>query len=118
MLLVDTSVWIDHLRRPDMRLVDALEAGLVVAHPLVTGELACGDLRNRASILSLLNRLGQSTVGRIEDAHVLIERHQLMGRGIGIVDVLLLTSAAIDGTRLWTHDRRLRAVADDLGLSA
>ncbi|MBX6363589.1 MAG: type II toxin-antitoxin system VapC family toxin [Gemmatimonadetes bacterium] len=119
MILVDTSVWVDHLRRGDAALAAALEAVAVCIHPFVLGELACGTLRNRREVLELLARLPGVPVATDEEALEFIERRALMGRGIGYIDVHLLASAALAGTvRLWTRDRRLAAVAADLGLAA
>ncbi|HEX7124710.1 MAG TPA: type II toxin-antitoxin system VapC family toxin [Thermodesulfobacteriota bacterium] len=119
MILVDTSVWVDHLRRGDAALAAALEAVEVCIHPFVLGELACGTLRNRREVLELLARLPGVPVATDEEALEFIERRALMGRGIGYIDVHLLASAALAGTvRLWTRDRRLAAVAADLGLAA
>jgi predicted nucleic acid-binding protein len=117
MILVDTSVWVDHLRGGEPRLAEALEAGRVLMHPFVLGELACGNLQNRGEVLQLLGELPAATAAT--DAEVLgfIERRALMGRGIGYVDVHLLASVALEGTaRLWTRDKRLAAVAADLKL--
>lgn len=115
MILVDTSVWIDHLRRRSAPLVAALEAGTVVTHPFVIGELACGMIRRRAEVLSLLQRLERTPVVTEEEALRLLEERRLMGRGIGWVDVHLLASSLVTSARLWTVDRRLATVARDLG---
>jgi predicted nucleic acid-binding protein len=118
MILVDTSVWIDHLRRGDARLLLALEAGEVLTHPFVIGELACGNLRNRGEILDLLAHLPAAPAAA--DAEVLgfIERRKLMGRGMGYVDAHLLAATALARpARLWTRDRRLAGIATSLGLA-
>ncbi len=118
MILADTSVWVDHLRRGDAKLADALDRGGVVMHSFVLGEIACGSLSNRASILELLRALPQTSVADSEEGLAFIERHQLHGKGIGYVDVHLLASTALtDGAKLWTHDKRLRVAAVDLGLA-
>ncbi|HEX5385274.1 MAG TPA: PIN domain-containing protein [Gemmatimonadales bacterium] len=118
MILVDTSIWVDHLRRGESALAAALNAGEVCVHPLVHGELACGNLKNRREVLDLLARLPRAPTATDAEALEFLERRALMGRGIGIVDVHLLASAALGGTiRLWTRDRRLRVVAGGLGLS-
>jgi predicted nucleic acid-binding protein len=115
MVLVDTSVWVDHLRSPNATLVGELDAGRVLAHPLVIGELACGRLKNRKEILGLLGRLPTLPVATHEEAMAFLERRSLMGRGIGFVDVHLLASTALAmPARLWTRDRRLALVASDL----
>ena len=115
MILVDTSVWVDHLRSGDVRLVDLLERSAVVMHPFVVGEIACGSLRKRASVLELLQQLPMAVVAEPNEALGYLDRHKLHGKGIGFVDVHLLASAAIGGARLWTRDRRLHAVARALG---
>ena len=98
MILVDTSVWIDHLRKRESALIAALEAGLVLMHPFVVGELACGNLENRAELISLLRDLPPAPVATDAEALGFIDRHQLMGRGIGYFDVHLLASAGRRGT--------------------
>lgn len=112
MVLADTSVWIDHLRRGNPRLVAALEDGQVATHPFVIGEIACGNLRNRTEVLALLHHLPLAPVATDREALGFIERRRLMGLGIGYVDVHLLASAALgDALELWTLDTRLSAVA-------
>ena len=115
MILVDTSVWVDHLRRGDAQLVDLLERSAVVIHPFVVGEIACGRLSDRALTLELLQQLPMAIVAESDEVLGYIERHNLHGKGIGYIDVHLLASAAIGGTKLWTRDKRLRAVARELG---
>ena len=117
MILADTSVWVDHLRRSDAALRAALEANEICIHPMVIGELACGNLRNR-SILVNLQLLPQATVASHDEALAMIEQHTLMGRGVGFVDVHLLASAKLSKATLWTRDKRLAAVADGFGLGA
>jgi len=115
-ILVDTAVWIDHLREGDPHLTELLERGVVLAHPWVTGELAFGSLRGRAEILRLLHDLPQATVATAAELLELIERHELFGLGIGYVDVQLLAATMLTGdAMLWTNDRRLRAAAQRLG---
>lgn len=117
MILVDTSVWVDHLRRNDEGLVSALDRAQVLVHPFVVGELACGNLRNREEVLMALRRLPEATVARDQEVLHFIESRRLMGRGIGYVDAHLLASAALGGSvRLWTRDLRLAALARELGL--
>ena len=115
MILVDTSVWVDHLRVGDVQLVDLLEGSAVVMHPFVVGEIACGSLADRASTLDLLQHLPKAAVAESDEILGYIERHRLHGKGIGYVDVHLLASAALGGTKLWTRDKRLLAVARKLG---
>jgi predicted nucleic acid-binding protein len=117
-ILVDTSVWVDHLRSGNATLASELGAGRVLAHPFVIGELACGTLRNRREVLDLLGRLPSVPMATHVEALAFLERRGLMGRGIGFVDVHLLASAALAApARLWTRDKRLAAVAFDLDLA-
>jgi predicted nucleic acid-binding protein len=117
-ILADTSVWVDHLRRGRPALAGLLEGGEVVCHPFVIGELACGNLRHRAEILALLANLDHLPVAGHEEVMTLVEHRGLMGSGIGWVDAHLLAAAALAGTRLWTLDRRLASVARRLRLAA
>ena len=118
MILVDTSVWIDHLRQGDPLLVAFLETSRVVMHPFVLGEIACGCLAKRAEVLELLAKLPVASTATDTEALHFIECHGLMGRGIGYLDVHLLAATALTGgARLWTRDRRLAAVAADLRLA-
>ena len=118
MILVDTSVWVDHLRDGAPALAVALEQGRVLTHPFVLGELACGNLKNRGEVLQLLGELPAAPMATDPEALDFIERRALMGRGIGYVDVHLLASVALAGTaQLWTRDKRLAAVAADLELA-
>lgn len=117
MILVDTSVWIDHLRHGDAALAASLEAGQVAIHPFVVGELACGNLRDRAEVLGLLQSLPTLVVASDKEVLFSIEAHALAGLGIGYVDVHLLTSAKLSGATLWTRDKRLLTVAAGLGLA-
>ena len=116
MILVDTSVWVDHLRRGDARLVDLLERSAVIMHPFVVGEIACGSLRDRVSILELLQDLPAAAVAEGDEVLRFIERHVLHGKGIGYVDVHLLASVALtEGAEIWTRDKKLRSIAEMLG---
>ena len=115
MILVDTSVWIQHLRTGDLRLGEELNRGRVCVHPFVIGELACGGIAHRAEVLELLGHLPGVTVATDDEALAFLERRALMGRGIGLVDVHLLASAALTGVRLWTRDRRFAGIATELG---
>jgi len=117
-ILVDTSVWVEHLRRGLPRLATLLQDGEVLIHPWVIGELACGNLSNRRQVLELLQGLPAATVASAAEVLLQIERDQLMGRGIGYVDAHLLASARLSHGRLWTDDRRLAAVAEGQGLAA
>lgn len=111
MILVDTSVWVDHLRRHSAGLAGLLDREQVVCHPFVLGELALGSLRHRPVLLSLLAELPAAAVVGHGEAMTLVERHDLPGAGIGWVDVHLLATALVDGLKIWTNDRRLDAVA-------
>ncbi|HEC21938.1 MAG TPA: type II toxin-antitoxin system VapC family toxin [Chloroflexi bacterium] len=118
MILVDTSVWIEYLRRGDDRLAALLDRNLVAMHPFVTGELACGNLQNRETLLRLFQNLPQSPVATHEEVMHFIQQRELMGRGIGYVDAHLLAAVALEGdARLWTRDKRLHAVANELNLA-
>ncbi len=115
MILVDTSVWIDHLRKGDAELARTLDAGDVLSHPFVIGELACGNLANRRSILSLLGTLPPAQVATDDEVKAFIERRKLMGVGIGYIDVHLLASVALTrGSKLWTRDKHLAAIAGEV----
>lgn len=118
MILVDTSVWVDHLRAGNAALAAELGAGRVLTHPFVIGELACGNLRNRREVLDLLGRLPSVPTATHAEAVGFLERRALMGRGIGFIDVHLLASVALAApVRLWTRDRRLAQLAAELHLA-
>jgi predicted nucleic acid-binding protein len=117
LILVDTSVWVDHFRRGDALLVEVLNANAVVMHPFVLGEIACGSLADRAITLELLLNLPMAVVAEAEEILGYIEGQNLHGKGIGYVDVHLLASVTLDGIKLWTRDKRLRDVAERLGCS-
>jgi predicted nucleic acid-binding protein len=114
MILLDTSVWVDHLHRGDETAAVLLEQGSVVMHPFVLGELACGTLRNRDETLRTLAALPATTVSTPEEALALIESSRLMGRGLGYIDVHLIASALISGDLIWSHDKQLAAAAAQL----
>lgn len=118
MLLVDTSVWIGHLRRSDERLVRALEAGTVLTHPFVIGELACGSMRRRAEFLGELERLPLAVEATHDEVLQLVERNRLQGRGLGWIDAHLLASARLTGSALYTHDIGLAAAWERVRSSA
>lgn len=118
MILVDTSVWIDHLRATEPKLAAALEGGRVMTHPFVIGELACGNLKNRSEVLKLLGDLPAAPTATDSEVLGFIERRALMGRGVGYIDVHLLASAAMAGdARLWTRDKNLGGAAKEIGLA-
>jgi len=116
-ILVDTSVWVDHLRRGNDRLATLLQQAQVLCHPFVVGELACGRLRRRLEVLDLLARLPAAPLASHAEALAFIERRRLMGRGLSWVDVHLLASATLSGQPLWTQDRALSTAASSLGLA-
>lgn len=116
MILVDSSVWIEHLRHADPLLQKSLEAKKILVHPFILGELALGHLRSRAQILSLLKNLPQAIVADEEEVLEFIERHSLYGSGIGYVDVHLLISARLTPALLLTQDKHLRAAAEKLNI--
>lgn len=118
MILADTSVWIDHLRQGNAALEDKLNSALVLMHPFILGELACGNLEHRSSALALLKNLPPSPMAQDEEVLLFIERRKLMGKGVGYIDVHLLAAVALEGTcRLWTRDRRLHELADEMDLA-
>jgi predicted nucleic acid-binding protein len=118
MILVDTSVWIDHLRANDARLVALLQGHRVMAHPFVIGEIALGNLRHRSTVLTDLRYLPQSVMASDDEVLEFLERHALCGSGIGYIDAHLLASVHLTpDCRLLTHDRRLRTLASKLGVA-
>jgi hypothetical protein len=117
MILIDTSVWVDHLRTGDETLAALLEAGRVLAHPFVVGELALGHLHQRQTILAALHDLPRAEAATDAEVLVFIERHGPAGLGIGYVDAHLLAATRLTaGSVLWTRDKRLSGVAEGLGL--
>jgi predicted nucleic acid-binding protein len=119
MILVDTSIWIDHLRRPEPALQQLLQNGQVVAHPLVRLELALGSIANRRKVLAELAKLRQAQVAEADDLFLLVETRKLEGRGIGVTDLHLIASALLDRSlSIWTRDRRLGEIANQFGLRA
>lgn len=116
MILVDTSVWVEHLRSGVVELAALLERGEVLIHPWVIGELACGDQLDRHRVLTLLQGLPAAPTASDAEVLMLIETHQLMGRGIGWIDAHLLASALLARAPLWTHDRRLAEMAEAIGV--
>lgn len=118
MILVDTSVWVDHLRHGDEILAQWLARGQVCIHPMITGELACGYLQNREQLISLWQNLPGAIEATHHEALFFLESHDLMGKGIGFVDLHLLTSTQLTpDTRLWTRDKRLAGIAQSLGIA-
>jgi len=118
MVLVDSSVWIDHIRKPDVELIDLLTANHVLMHPFVIGEILLGSVANRLELAATLDGLPKVRPATIQDVRLLIENARLYGRGIGLADANLIASCLLTpGTRLLTRDKRLRQVATELGLS-
>jgi len=116
MVLVDTSVWVCHLREGDPDLEQLLNDGEAMCHPFIVGELACGNVRNRQEVLSLLQRLPVAIQARHEEILQFIEQNRLMGKGLGYIDVHLFASAVLTGVPLWTYDKRLNETSEGLGV--
>jgi predicted nucleic acid-binding protein len=118
-ILVDTSVWIDHLRNPDVKLQELLQNDEVVSHPLVRLELALGSIATREKVLTDLALLPQAPIGATDELFSLVELRSLYRRGIGITDLHLVCSALLDRSiSIWTRDQRLGDIADEIGLRA
>ena len=116
MILVDSSVWIEHLRRGNDELSALLRKVEVLTHPFVIGELACGQMKNRREILGLLTELPSASVAEHGEVLELVENRKLMGQGIGWIDAHLLASALLSGSVLWTQDRKLRTLSAAMGV--
>ena len=114
MILVDTSVWVDHLRQGEPLLVQSLMQTQVATHPFVVGELACGNLKNRQTVIELLQALPPVKSALDHEVMHFIESKGLMGKGIGYIDAHLCASALISGVKLWTRDKRLHGIAQAL----
>ena len=114
MVIVDTSIWVTHLRQGSRQLEKLLMDAEVMCHPFIIGELACGDLKNRNEIISLLQSLPMAPTIEFDEFLFFIDRNHLMGKGVGFVDVHLLASAQLTGIPLWTADKRLKSAADQL----
>ncbi len=119
MILADTSIWVDHLRKTDTHLQSLLLAGQILTHPFVTGELALGSIRKRVQTLQFLDQLPHARVAEPDEIRHLIEARSLYALGIGLVDIHLLAAALlIPSAQLWTRDRRLRTLSESLGIDA
>lgn len=119
MILVDTSVWIDHLRHGNLILANLLNTGQVYVHPFVTGELALGNLRKRDVILDTLHTMPGIKIAQDEEVLSFIQHNKIYGLGVGYIDAHLLTSVRLTpGSLLWTQDKRLTAAARQLKLFA
>jgi len=117
MVLIDTSVWVSHFKDGNPQLETLLTEGRVVCHPFIIGELACGNLKNRKEILSLLEALPTATTADHKEVLYFIEQHRLIGIGLGYVDVHLLASARLSRIRFWTRDKKLMEAAVKLNAS-
>lgn len=118
MILVDTSVWVDHFRRASAELSTLLAARVVLVHPFIVGELACGHLPQRDAVFAALARLPLAPVVAHHEVLAYVERHRLMAHGIGWIDMHLLASATVAGrVSLWSRDKRLMAVAAERGVA-
>jgi len=116
MVLVDTSVWVRHLREGAPALERLLNDGEVMCHPFIVGELACGNLKKRHEVLSLLQLLPLATQAKHEEILQFIEQNHLMGKGLGYIDVHLSASAVLTGEAMWTYDKTLDEANDWLGI--
>jgi predicted nucleic acid-binding protein len=117
MILVDTSVWVSHLRRGDAHLEVLLNDGEVVCHPFIIGELACGHIGNRNEIVTLLNSLPSCLSVEHNEVLQFIQKNQLTGKGLGYIDVTLLASAKLTGAFIWTFDLSLKRVSGSLKIN-
>ncbi len=114
MVLVDTSVWVSHLRNEEPALIRLLEDGSAYCHPFIIGELACGNLRKRTLIISLLQALPQTRIAQDSEVLLFIENHTLQGKGLGYADMHLMASSLLTGVPIWTLDKKLKSCADRL----
>ena len=117
MVLVDTSVWVEHFRAGNSGLKSLLEEGKVSCHELIVGELACGSLKNRGGIISLLQTLPSVVEAEHDEVLRFVDQHRLMGKGLGLIDVHLMASAVLSDTPLWTLDKTLKAESSRLGIA-
>ena len=115
MVLVDTSIWVTHLRQGSRQLEKLLMDAEVMCHPFIIGELACGNLKNRNEIISLLQPLPMAPTIEFDEFLFFIDRNHLMGKGVGFVDVHLLASAQLTGIPLWTGDKGLKSAGSRIG---
>jgi predicted nucleic acid-binding protein len=116
MVLVDTSVWVSHLRHGNEDLQELLHEGEVVCHPFIVDELACGNLKNRHAILTYLQSLPMTILAEDEEVLKFIENNQLMGKGLGYIDVHLIASAVLTNVLLWTLDKTLGKFTEKIGI--
>jgi predicted nucleic acid-binding protein len=119
MILVDTSIWIDHFRRGEPKLSQLLDRGDIVMHPFIIGELLLGNVPRISEMMDDLNTLPKSAVATVDEVMAFVSRRKLGGSGIGYVDAHLLAAAALTSeTKIWTRDKRLLTVAQSLSLAA
>ncbi len=119
MILADTSIWVDHFRSGNDELRRQLLSRRIAMHPFVVAELALGSVPRRSQTLVLLEQLPRVQVARLEEVRTMVETRKLHGRGIGLIDAHLIASIYLSlSTQLWTNDKRLRAVAEELGVAA
>ena len=116
MVLVDTSVWVEHFRRSHSQLSEWLSEGVVLIHPFVIGELACGNLRDRSGILDALRQLPEASVASNEEVSALLEQRRLYGQGLGWVDLHMITSALLTRCSLATLDKALARAGAEAGI--
>ena len=116
MILVDTSIWVDHLNKSDDNLIKLLNSGRVCIHPFIIGELSCGNISNRSEILVLLNALPRVEPAFEDEFFTQIENKNLYGIGLGFVDVHLLASALVHNVKIWTRDKTLKKSAKKLDI--
>jgi len=116
MVLVDTSVWISHFREGISHLIILLNNSNVICHHFIIGELACGNIKNRTHVISLLNSLPKALNVEHDEVLQFIDNNRLMGKGLGYIDVSLLTSAALTDVPIWTFDKQLKQIASTLAL--
>ena len=117
MVLVDTSVWVSHLREGEVGLEKLLIDGEVMCHPFIVGELACGNLKNRLEILTYLQSLPMTILAEDEEVLKFIENNQLMGKGLGYIDIHLIASAILTDVPVWTFDKTLDKIAKKIGIN-
>ena len=118
MILADTSIWIDHLRKGDEQLRELLLGDSILCHPVIVAEIALGSLKARNEVLGLMDNLPMLAEAQIAETRFMIEDRRLFSRGIGLVDAALVAACLIvPGTHIWTRDQRLAAVAKEVGIS-
>ena len=116
MVLVDTSIWISHFRAGNLNLQKLLQEGRVASHPFIIGELACGNISNRTEIISLMQSLPILDTVENDELLLFLEHNQMMGKGLGLVDVHLIAAAMLAGIPLWTQDKKLKQACSRLNI--